>query len=171
LLPCPAGSLLIPTDANVQRYRLLSEPGGGEGFVLVEEEADSDELAFDSDRTEDRRMSARKGIVEKYIEGFRRGDHAQILSTLTDDVVWELHGYKTLQGKDAFDAEIENDAFVGRPTLTIDRLVEEGNSVVAVGSGTVARQGGGGLEFVFCDVFTFTGDAISRLETYQVNLG
>jgi uncharacterized protein len=116
-------------------------------------------------------MSARKGIVEKYIEGFRRGDHAQILSCLTDDVVWELHGYKTLQGKDAFDAEIENDAFVGRPTLTIDRLVEEGNSVVAVGSGTVARKGGGRLEFVFCDVFTFTGNAISRLETYQVNLG
>jgi ketosteroid isomerase-like protein len=42
-------------------------------------------------------VSTRKSIVEKYIEGFRRSDHAQILSCLTDDVVWELHGYRTLQ--------------------------------------------------------------------------
>lgn len=73
-------------------------------------------------------------------------------------------------GQEAFDAEIENDATEGSPTLTIDRLIEEGESVVAVGSGSVSKKGGGSLEFVFCDVFTFTGDAISRLETYQVNL-
>jgi len=98
--------------------------------------------------------------------------NAQILSCLTYDVVWDLYGCKTLQGKDAFDAEIENDAFEDSPTLTIDRLIEEeeGDSVVVVGGGSVAREGGGRLEFVFCDVFTFTGDAISHLETYQVNL-
>ena len=84
--------------------------------------------------------------------------------------MWELHGYTTLQGKDAFDAEIENDATAGSPTLTIDRLIEEGDSVVAVGSGSVGKKGGGSLEFVLSDVFTFTGDAISRLETCQVNL-
>jgi uncharacterized protein len=115
-------------------------------------------------------MSARKAIVEKYIDGFRRSDHAAILSCLTDDVVWELHGYTTLHGKDAFDAEIENDAFEGSPTLTIDRLIEEGDSVVAIGAGSAAKKGGDALEFVFCDVFSFSGDLISRLETYQVNL-
>lgn len=93
-------------------------------------------------------MSTRKGIVEKYIEGFRRTDHVQILSCLTDDIVWELHGHTTLRGKDAFDAEIENDATEGSPTLTIDRLIEEGDSVVAVGTGSVAKKGGGSLEFV-----------------------
>jgi ketosteroid isomerase-like protein len=49
-------------------------------------------------------MSSRKDVVEAYIEGFRRSDRARILSCLTDDVVWVLHGYKTLQGKEAFDA-------------------------------------------------------------------
>jgi ketosteroid isomerase-like protein len=39
-------------------------------------------------------VSTHKAIVEKYIEGFRRSDHARILSCLTDDVVWQLHGYK-----------------------------------------------------------------------------
>jgi hypothetical protein len=30
-----------------------------------------------------------------------------------------------LRGKAAFDGEIENDAFVGRPTIRVTRLVEE----------------------------------------------
>jgi len=53
-------------------------------------------------------MSPRKSIVEKYIEGFNRSDHTQILSCLADDVVWALHGYRTLEGKEALDAEIKN---------------------------------------------------------------
>jgi ketosteroid isomerase-like protein len=115
-------------------------------------------------------MSPRKAVVEKYIEGFRRSDHGMVLSCLTDDVVWELHGYRTLQGKDAFDAEIENEAFVGSPRLAIDRLVEEADTVVATGRGSATRKDGEVLNFIFADVFTFSGDAISRLETYQVNL-
>jgi ketosteroid isomerase-like protein len=112
--------------------------------------------------------SMRKSVVEKYIEGFRRSDHALVLSCLTDDVVWVLHGYKTVAGKAAFDAEIENEGFEGSPTLTIDRLIEEGDTVVAVGGGSAAKKGGEQVRFVFCDVFTFTGDAIRRLETYLV---
>ena len=113
-------------------------------------------------------MSARKGVVEKYIEGFRRTDHARILSCLTDDVVWVLHGYKTLHGKAAFDAEIENDAFEGGPTITINRLIEEGSAVVAIGEGSVTKKGGDKQPFVFCEVFTFKGDAVSRLETHHI---
>jgi ketosteroid isomerase-like protein len=58
-------------------------------------------------------MSHRKQVVEQYIEGFRRTDHELILSCVTDDVVWVLHGYKSLQGKAAFNDEIDNAAFVG----------------------------------------------------------
>ena len=115
-------------------------------------------------------MSVRKEVVERYIDGFRKMDHAQILSCITDDVVWVLHGYTSLEGKDAFDREIANPEFTGAPKLTIEQLVEEGDTVVAVGAGEAAQAEGGVLSFVFCDVFTFGGDQISRLETYQVNL-
>jgi ketosteroid isomerase-like protein len=113
-------------------------------------------------------VSNRKRIVERYIDGFRRSDHAQILSCLTDDVVWVLHGQKTLHGKDAFDAEIENEGFEENPAITIDRLIEEDDSVVATGGGSVAEEGGRSREFVFCEVFGFTGNAVSRLDTYHV---
>lgn len=110
----------------------------------------------------------RKRIVEEYIDGFRRSDHTQILSCLTDGVVWALHGYKTLEGKDAFDAEIENEGFEGSPLLRIDRLIEDGDTVVCTGGGSTVETGRGRREFVFCEVFTFTGDAVSRLDTYDV---
>jgi ketosteroid isomerase-like protein len=73
------------------------------------------------------RVTEQKAVVEKYTDGFRRGDLAQILSCLTDDVVWALHGAKTLTGNEAFAAEADN-AGGPLPELTLDRLVEEGDT-------------------------------------------
>ena len=115
-------------------------------------------------------MRSRKDTVDEYIEGFRRGDHDRILACLTDDVVWDLPGYRHLTGKAAFDGEIENEEFVGRPTLSVDRLVEEGDTVVAIGDGEATHRSGEVHRFAFCDVFTFAGDKICRVESYLVPL-
>jgi ketosteroid isomerase-like protein len=115
--------------------------------------------------------STHKATVEAYIDGFRRSDHAAILALLTDDVVWDLPGFRHLQGKEAFDGEIENEAFEGSPLLTLDRLVEEGDTVVAVGEGVGTQAGGERFRFAFCDVFTFAGELIGRVESYLVPLG
>lgn len=122
--------------------------------------------------------STRKAMVEAYVEGFRRSDHAAILACLTDDVRWDLPGFRHLEGKTAFDGEIENEAFTGRPTLVVDRLIEEGDSVVAVGEGQATLSDGNGFAFAFCDVFTFAdgatgadGGLIRRVESYLVPLG
>jgi ketosteroid isomerase-like protein len=117
-----------------------------------------------------RTPSPHKVVVERYFDGFRRSDHAQILSCLTDDVTWDLPGYRHLAGREAFDQEIENEEFVGRPTLTVDRLVEEGDTVVAIGSGETTHRSGAVHRFAFCDVFTFAGDEICRVESYLVAL-
>jgi len=112
-------------------------------------------------------MSAHKTVVETYMEGFRRGDHARILACLADEVVWVLHGYKTLRGRDAFMSEITGAEFEGGLAITVDRLVEEGDTVVAAGrSGTGTAGEGPGL--AFCELFTFSGGAITRLDTYHV---
>ena len=55
-------------------------------------------------------MSANKRTVERYIDGFNRSDHAQILSCLSDDVEWVMPGAFHVIGKEAFDREIENEA-------------------------------------------------------------
>ena len=113
--------------------------------------------------------SINKGVVERYVDGFRKGNHQVILSCLTDDVTWEMPGYFALSGKVAFDNEIENDASEGHPELNITRLIEEDDTVVAVGTVRVALKAGGVLDAMFCDVFDFKNGKIQRLVTYQVN--
>lgn len=111
-------------------------------------------------------MSAQKEIVEKYMEGFRTTDHEKILSCLTDDVVWECPGFYTHKGIAAFDKEIENPNANGHPDITVTRLVEEGNIVVAEGTVEAKIKDGTQLHLVFCDVFHFTHGKISKLTSY-----
>ena len=114
-------------------------------------------------------MTRQKAVVERYTEGFRRGDLTQILSCLTDDVVWALHGAKTLHGKDAFAAEADS-GDGPTPELTLDRMVEEGDTVAVIGHGSVSL-GHDPVDFVFSEVFTFTGGLVSRLDTFDIWLG
>lgn len=108
--------------------------------------------------------------VEMYMDGFRKSDHQQILSCLTEDVEWEMPGAFRLTGKAAFDKEIENDAFVGRPTITLIRVTEENDVVVAEGAVQCQCRDGGMLDAVFCDVFIMQNARIKRLVSYLVPL-
>ncbi len=111
-------------------------------------------------------MTENKKIVEKYMEGFNASDYSKILSCLTDDIHWEMPGLFSLSGKQAFDKEIENDAFVGRPNITVMRMIEENNIVIAEGDVQAARKDGGLLDAVFCDVFEMEQGKIKRLTSY-----
>jgi uncharacterized protein len=115
-------------------------------------------------------MSANKLTVERYIDGFNRSDHAQILSCLSEDVEWVMPGAFHVTGKQAFDQEIENEAFTGRPTVRITRMVEEDNVVMAEGTVRAAWKSGGVLEAVFCDAFEMEQGRIKRLISYLVML-
>lgn len=111
-------------------------------------------------------MTTNKQTIEQYIDGFNKSDHAQILACLTDDVEWIIPGFVHLTGKEEFDGEIENEAFVGRPTVTVTRLVEEDDVVVAEGAVQGKRRDGGSLNAVFCDVFEMRDAKIRRLTSY-----
>jgi uncharacterized protein len=113
--------------------------------------------------------SAKKRVVERYIEGFRTGDHEAILACLTEDVTWSMPPYFDLSGRAAFDDALENDASPGLPDIRLTRLVEEGDVVVAQGTVQAALEAGGRIDALFCDVFHFRDDKICRLVTYQVD--
>ncbi len=115
-------------------------------------------------------MTENKQTVERYMDGFRKSDHEQILSCLTDDVEWETPGAFHLVGKNAFDKEIENVAFVGSPTIKIMRMTEENDVVIAEGTVRCKRKAGGLLNAMFCDAFTMQDSKIKRLVTYLMEL-
>ena len=115
-------------------------------------------------------MTENKKTVEKYIEGFRRSNHKMILDCLTDDVVWKMPGVYTHNGKEEFDNEIENDNFVGSPTIQLKRLVEEDDIVIAEGAVQGKMKNGNLLDAVFCDVFEMIGGKIRSLTSYLMTL-
>ena len=85
-------------------------------------------------------------------------------------MVWDLPGYTRLEGKAAFNGEIENEQFAGPPELHVDRLIEEDDTVVAIGDGAGALRAGGLFRFAFCTVFTFAGNKIRRVESYLLRI-
>ena len=115
-------------------------------------------------------MTENKKTVERYMDGFRKSDHEQILSCLTDDVEWELPGAYHHAGKKAFDGEIENEAFTGSPDITITRIIEENDVVVAEGTVRARRRAGGVMNGVFCDVFLMRDAKIRKLISYFIEI-
>ena len=108
-------------------------------------------------------MTSNKATIERYMEGFRRSDHLQILSCLTDDVEWEIPGAFHIRGKEDFDRHIESEAFVGRPAITVTRMTEEDDVVVAEGSVRTQRRDCAILSLAFCDVFEMRNGKIRKL--------
>lgn len=100
------------------------------------------------------------------MDGFRRTDRPQILSCLTDDVEWVIPGMFHAQGKDDFAKHIVDEGFVGQPVITVNRLLEAGDVVVAEGSVRAPKDDGTFLNLVFCDVFDMRDGKIRRLISY-----
>jgi uncharacterized protein len=115
-------------------------------------------------------MTENKRTVEEYLEGFRRSDHQRILSCLTDDVEWEIPGMLHVRGRDAFDKEIENEAFTGSPKIAVTRLTEENDVVIAEGTVQAQKRGGGVLNLRYCDVFVMRGGKIRQLISYLMEV-
>ena len=115
-------------------------------------------------------MSRNKQTVKNYMDAFSKSDHKEILSCLTDDVEWVVPGVFHLAGKKAFDKEIENEAFVGSPTIALTRMTEEQDVVVAEGTVRSARRDGGVLNAVFCDVFVLRDAKITHVTSYLMEV-
>ncbi len=115
-------------------------------------------------------MSRNKQTVQQYMDAFTRLDYAEILSCLTDDVEWVAPGIFHIEGKEAFDKEIENDAFVGNPAIEVSRMTEEGDVVVAEGRVCSAKREGGTLNAAFCDVFEMEDAKIKHAISYLMEI-
>ena len=111
-------------------------------------------------------MSRNKTTIQAYTAAFSVGDHARILACLTDDVEWIVPGAFHARGKAAFDKEIENEAFEGKPEISVARMTEERDVVVAEGTVRTKRKDGAILNLAFCDVFEMRGGKIKRLISY-----
>ena len=115
-------------------------------------------------------MTPNKQTVETYLEAFRHTDHARILACLTDDVEWLIPGAFHSHGRAEFDTHIESDHFTGKPVITLNRLTEENDVVIAEGTVRAQLKAGPLLNLAFCDVFEMREGLIRKLISYLVTL-
>ena len=115
-------------------------------------------------------MSRNTETVERYLDGFRRNDHAQILSCLTDDITWTVFGAFRLTGKPAYDAAIEGPGFSGPPRLDVVRMVAEGDVVMAELTGSVTRDTGEVMRMSMAEVFVMRDGLIAERRAWVIEL-
>lgn len=115
-------------------------------------------------------LSVNKQTVVRYIDGFRKSDHARILSCLTDDIEWTVFGAFHLKGKEAYDKEILNPAFKPNPEITILRMVEENDVVMAEVAIVAQPVVGDPIRMVAGEVFVMRDGLIEERKAYLIPL-
>lgn len=114
--------------------------------------------------------SRNRETVERYLDGFRRMDHARILGCLTDDITWTVYGAFHLEGKAAYNAAIDGEGFSGPPDLEVVRMVEEGDTVMAELVGSVPRDDGSVQRMSMAEVFVLRDGLIRERRAWVVVL-
>jgi len=114
--------------------------------------------------------SQNKETIERYLDGFRRTDHAQILGCLTDDIKWTVYGAFYLEGKAAYDAAIEGPGFAGGPDLEVVRMVEEGDTVMAELVGRVPQLDGSVQRLSMAELFVMRDGLICERRAWVIPL-
>lgn len=112
-------------------------------------------------------MSQNKRTVQTFMDAFAACDRAAILSCLTDDVEWFIPGVVRVNGKPAFDKQIESGI---ETIIQLSRMTEEHNVVVAEGGIRCARKDGSFYEALFCDVFVMQDAKIKSLTAYVMEI-
>ena len=116
-------------------------------------------------------MSQNTDTVNTYLDGFRKNDHAQILSCLTDDIQWTVYGAFQLSGKAAYDKAIDGAPhFIDPPTLDVVRMVEQGDVVMAELTGVARRAEGGEMRMSMAEVFVMRGGKIAERRAWVIVL-
>jgi ketosteroid isomerase-like protein len=118
-------------------------------------------------------MSVSKNVetVSTYLDGFRKNDHQQILSCLTDDIKWAVFGAFQLTGKEAYDKAIDGaPEFVDPPELEVVRIVEQGDVVMAELTGTAKRATGGEMRMSMAEVFVMRNGKIAERRAWVIVL-
>jgi ketosteroid isomerase-like protein len=108
--------------------------------------------------------------VQTYLDGFRKNDHAQILSCLDDGIEWTVFGHFRLAGKQAYDEAIDGEGFTGPPQLEVVRMVEQGDVVMAELTGSATRVTGEVMRMSMAEVFVMKDGKIAERRAWVIEL-
>lgn len=100
-------------------------------------------------------------ILEKANRAFSKGDYEECLTYCTEDTKWTYVGDRTLDGKDKVREYLS--AAHEESTFRIERYVEEGENLVAIGLIKLRDKDGKVTTSPFCDVWKFRNGKMTQL--------
>ena len=119
--------------------------------------------------TEKATPANREQIIRVVNDAFAKDDMTLFLSHCTNNVVWNMIGDKTLEGKDSIRQAMT--AQPGNcPDITVDTVITEGNKTVGVGRFSINNKEGLQETFQYCDVYTFEDEKIAAMDSYVVSV-
>lgn len=109
-----------------------------------------------------------KEIVKKINDSFTAGNTDGFLEHCADNVVWNMVGDKETSGKKAIKEWMSQMEGMEPPKFTVDKIIAEGDSVVCYGDMTMKGEDGNEGTYSYCDVYAFSGDKVSELQSFVV---
>lgn len=107
-----------------------------------------------------------KAILKKANALIAIGDNEGFLSFCTDDTVWTYVGGDTLRGKDAVRQFLNTSS--EPPQFTVDRLIEDGELLTALGDIAVKDEAGTWVPHTYCDVWRFRDGRMAELQAFVI---
>ncbi|WP_313455330.1 nuclear transport factor 2 family protein [Stenotrophomonas sp.] len=108
-----------------------------------------------------------KSILEQANAAVRVGDNEGFLAHCTDDIRWTTVGEGTLQGKQAVRDWMKT-AYASPPSFRVEKLVAEGDMVVALGTIMADDAQGQPAEFAYSDVWRFRDGKLAELDAFVI---
>lgn len=110
-----------------------------------------------------------KETLQKANAAIMKGDYEGFLKFCTEDTEWTFVGDRTLRGKEAVRQWMAT-TYKEAPKFELDRMVAEGDFVMATGEITLKDEAGKETRNAYCDVWRFREGRMAELQAFVVEV-
>ncbi|MDH5833434.1 nuclear transport factor 2 family protein [Luteimonas kalidii] len=108
-----------------------------------------------------------KSVLAAANEAVSRGDHGGFLAHCTDDVVWHFIGDRTIEGKPAVRAYMD-ETYIQPPEFDVELMIADADHVVAIGRITLIDADGKRSTFDYSDAWRLRDGKLAELRAFVV---
>ena len=118
-------------------------------------------------------MKEKEEFIRNYNEAFSKNDQDFILNNMTDDIIWNFIGEKTIQGKDEVRAFMKPMSNVQTLDLELLQIITHGRTAAVHGKMKIKEPSGEIKHFGFADFYVFNGfksPKIKEMTSYVITI-
>lgn len=112
-------------------------------------------------------MTDKKQLIRNINASFENNNIEGFLDHCTDDINWTMAGEKSTTGKHEIREWMKSmPGECEPPKINVTTLIAEGSDVICHGDMTMKSKDGEPKQYLYCDIYKFSGDKIASLTTF-----